>query len=357
MFVGCDRSEPEPIRIGFVGEITGRTAAVGVAARDGALLAIDQVNRSGGIDGRRVELIVKDIGQDGVVALNAVEELKAAKVSVIVGPMTSTMALLMVPLVNNNDMLMVSPTAATTRLGGKDDNFLRLRPQCSFVANKLADYVVAERGLRKISIIYDVGNSGYTADWKNCFSKGVVSKGGEIVSMVAFDSGGGHSFTALVNEATKVDTEGLLILANSLDTAMISQQLLKQGRKLPVFATEWSLTRDLLQSGGHSVEGLSIFHVFNESSKKQNYLDFKKRYQAYFNQKVSFPTIHAYDATQIVLTGLKQGARSGLELRKILLQQQSFDILQSTIRFDKYGDVERDLFLTVIQDGKFVVIR
>jgi branched-chain amino acid transport system substrate-binding protein len=341
----------------FVGEITGRTAAVGVAARNGAQMAVEQMNRAGGINGRRVELIIKDIGQDGVAGLNAIEELKAENVPAIIGPMTSTMAMLLAPLVNESGILMVSPTASTLKLGAKDDNFLRIRPQCSVVASRLADYVVDEKGLRQISIIYDAGNSGFTADWKQCFSQRIVSKGGVIVRAVAFDSDGQHSFTDLVHEATEGEVEGLLILANSLDTALISQQLLKQGKQLPVFASEWSSTKDLLRSGGRSVEGMTFFHVFDESSTKQKYLDFKERYQAYYMKDISFPTVHAYDAAQIVLAGLKLGARSGPELKTVLLQQQSFDTLQSTIRFDQFGDVDRNLFLTVIKEGKFVVVQ
>ncbi len=137
---------------------------------------------------------------------------------------------------------------------------------------------------------------------------------------------------------------------------MLTQQMMKLNIKLPIFASEWSMTRDLLSSGGRSVDGMAMFRVFNESSQKPDYLDFKRRYRKQFRQEISFPLVHAYDATRIVLGGLEKGARTGPELKKILLQQESFDTLQSTVSFDRYGDVERELFLTVIQDGEFVVV-
>jgi branched-chain amino acid transport system substrate-binding protein len=356
LFSGCDMLRPEPIRIGFVAGLTGRTAAVGTAARDGALFAVNEVNRAGGINGREVELIIRDIELDAVTGINAVEELVEVGVPAIIGPMTSTMAMVLTPALNGSDTVMVSPTAATSMLGGKDDNFFRLRPQCDVVARQLADHVYDERKLRRIAVIFDAGNSVYTTDWKNCFGKRLQEKGGEVVGEVAFDSQGQYRFTELVKQALAEKPEGLLLLASSLDTAMLTQQMMKQDIVLPVFATEWSVTRDLLTSGGRSVEGISVFHVFNESSQEKRYLDFKKRFQTRFRKEISFPVVHAYDATMIVLDGLKKGARSGPELKKYFLQQDSFETLQSSIRFDRYGDVERELFLTVVKNGRFVVI-
>ena len=206
------------------------------------------------------------------------------------------------------------PEAAATRLlGEKDDNFLRIRPQCRNVAARLADYVVTERKVRKVGVIYDVSNAAYTTDWKNCFKKRLESIGGEIVADLAFDSLGQHRFAELVKQTREENPEGILLLANSLDTAMLTQQMMKQDIKLPIFASEWSMTRDLLSSGGRSVDGMAMFHVFNESSQKQSYLDFKKKVRQRFKQEISFPLVHAYDATRIV--GHDSGHHSALPRR------------------------------------------
>ena len=354
---GCQPAEKEPIRIGFIGGLTGRAAAVGVPARDGAMMAVNQVNRAGGIHGRKVELITKDDKQDRETGIRAVRELIEAGVPAIIGPLTSTMAVEMVPIANQSDTLIVSPTAGTVALSQLDDNFLRLRPQCRTIANKLADYVVDNRGLKRFAVLADERNSTYTSDWRHSFEKRLESRGGKIVSLVAFSSGGTHRFGELAETVIDNNPSGILILANALDTAMFAQQLMKKGVKIPLFTSEWSMTRDLLRSGGRSVEGITLFHVFNEASTKRKYLDFKELYQMEFGQEPSFPVIHGYDAMQIVLAGLQMGARTGPELKKVLLQLESFDALQSSLRFDPYGDIQRDLFLTVVKNGKFVVVQ
>jgi len=54
----------EPVRVGFLGGLSGRVADLGEAGRNGAQIAVEEVNRAGGIDGRRVELIVRDDAQN-----------------------------------------------------------------------------------------------------------------------------------------------------------------------------------------------------------------------------------------------------------------------------------------------------
>lgn len=354
---GCQKSEPDSVRIGFVGGLTGRTANLGVAGRDGALLAVEEFNRAGGLDGRPVELIVADDMQQDERAVEALEMLLEAKVRAIVGPMTSSMAVKMAPVINRENVLMISPTTSTMLLGGQDDFFLRVYPQCVFVTKQLAEHIYHDKQLKRIAVIYDLDNRAFTESWKHCFSERFTALGGKVVSAVSFHSGGVHRFGDLVQQACSSRPDSLLILANSLDSAMLAQQVLKVGQQVPIFTSEWSMTRDLINSGGRSVEGVSLFHSFNESSTRKSYLDFKQRFEKRFKRTPSFPAIHAYDAMQILLSGFRQGGRSGAELKEILLKQGRIETLQGALRFDRFGDVRRDLFLTVVVDGHFEMIK
>lgn len=96
---GCDRNEP--IKLGFVGGLTGRNSNLGVAGREGALLAVEQANEKGGIKGRQIRLIVKNDEQNSDVALKVDKELIEEGAVAIVGHMTSSMSLAAVPLMND----------------------------------------------------------------------------------------------------------------------------------------------------------------------------------------------------------------------------------------------------------------
>jgi hypothetical protein len=112
----------EPIRLGFLGGLSGRVADLGIGGRDGALLAIELRNASGGVGGRLLELIAEDDQQDTETAKRAVSRLINNKVVATIGPMTSAMAVATVPLANTTQRLMVT----TPDLVRMDDYFLRV---------------------------------------------------------------------------------------------------------------------------------------------------------------------------------------------------------------------------------------
>src|SRR5471030_3135364 len=89
----------EPIRIGFMPALTGPSSSTGVGINRGTILAVDEINAAGGIDGRKIELVVRDTQSDPTKAVNAVAELtQRQKVAIIFGPLNSGEALAATPL-------------------------------------------------------------------------------------------------------------------------------------------------------------------------------------------------------------------------------------------------------------------
>ena len=115
-------SPPEPLRIGFIGGLSGRVADLGEAGRNGAQIAVEEFNRAGGINGLAVELIVRDDGQSPEKAIAAMNDLVDMRVAAIVGPMTSAMADVVLPIAQRSGIVLVSPTVTARKFFGLDDN-------------------------------------------------------------------------------------------------------------------------------------------------------------------------------------------------------------------------------------------
>src|SRR6185437_10883927 len=90
----------EPLRIGFLPALTGPSSSTGVAMNRGTLLAVDEINAAGGVNGRKLELISRDTQSDPTKAVNASTELaRREKAHVIWGPLNSGEALAATPLI------------------------------------------------------------------------------------------------------------------------------------------------------------------------------------------------------------------------------------------------------------------
>ena len=99
LFAGLTACSPKPpIEIGFLGGLSGKFSDLGTATRNGALLAVELVNLSGGVDGRKLHLLELDDKQSVESALQAMEEFQKQGVVAVVGPSTSSIAVAVTPV-------------------------------------------------------------------------------------------------------------------------------------------------------------------------------------------------------------------------------------------------------------------
>ena len=348
---GC--TPPEPLRLGFLGGISGRVADLGIAGRNGAMLAVEMRNSSGGVNGRVVELIVEDDKQDPDLARKAVGRLLERKVEAIIGPMTSAMAVATVPLVNEAGLVMLSPTVTTTTLTGVDDHFLRVVASTTEYARISAAYHFDRLGLRHVAVAYDLHNRAYTEGWLADYRRAFELAGGTISTVLAFSSGQETSFADLAESLLRAKPEMVLILANSVDAALLAQQIRKRDAVVRIGTSEWAATERLIELGGRAVEGVVIAQFVDRDSTQPAYVAFCRRYVERFGQEPGFGGLAAFDAANVVLDALV-ARQPGQTLKQVILARGVFSGAQSEIRFDATGDAARETYLTTIRDGAFV---
>ncbi len=356
LMLGSCQEQP-PVKLGFTAALTGRAAGLGTAGRNGFTLAVEQMNAQGGLHGKPVEIIIRDNQMDSDTASKVALELTASGVSAIIGPMTSQMALAEVPISNQAGIPLIAPTVSTNLLAGQDDFFFRIYYSNAQAAELLASRLAATKAVSRMAVIYDIGNRAYTEDWLRIFRKHFEGMGGEIVTTLPFEMSQDTLFTTLANEVLSAGAEGVLILANALDTALICQQVFKQNASIARYATGWSYSDNLLVFGGQAVEGLTLLQSADLSSQNEPFLALKKEYEERFREPLNFPAVHAYDATRMALTALER-ATPGADLKQVLLDMDDFRGLQGPLAFDDFGDLHNPrIFLAQIFDGQFVRLK
>lgn len=348
-------SEDKPLKVGFVAGLTGRVADLGVAGRDAVTFAVEEQNQAGGISGRQLELVVRDDRHDVTTLKRVVRELIDEQVVAIIGPLTSAMAVEAQPLVNASHVVMISPTAKTDQLSGSDDFFLRVTAPISKNAQRLASHVTQEMNLKRFAIVYDLSNQAFTETWVKNFTAAYEEHGGQLVAVESFTSKPESHFLPMARKILQAKPEGILLLSSAIDTALLAQQFRKLGSTAALFSSEWAWTTDLLSFGGRAVEGMRSFHTFNASSQEPRYLAFNDRFFQRFGYEPSFVTVLSYDAITCLFAGLAR-AKDGNSLKKSLLEMRRFPGLQSELTLDSYGDVDRRLFLTIVEEGQFKVV-
>jgi len=350
---GCRPSPPIPV--GFVAGLTGRHYDLGISARNGLQLAVAEINAAGGIRGRPIELLVRDDEQDPDSARRAVEELIGKGVVAIVGHVTSAMAEATLPIANRTGVLMLSPTVTASAFRGKDDQLVLLNPFTTDATRLLADHLAKAGEIRRVTVFYDLSNRSYSQAWHDDFREHFQARGGRIIRSVPFTSGAVRSYSTLVAEALAEPTDAVMVIANSLDSATLCQQVRKVSATMPILGAEWGFTNDLVAHGGASVEGALYVQKVNVEDESPAFAKFKKAYAERYNRPVDFAAALAYEAGLVLAEALRRDpTRAGV--RMALLDIGTFHGLQGDIAFDRFGDVTRRHFLMTVRGGRASVV-
>ncbi len=354
LLVGC--GPEEPIRIGFVAGTSGRVADLGISGRDAVQLLLDQVNADGGIRGRRIQLVARDDCQDPDTARKVVRELAEEGVEAIVGPMTSDMAWAVTPILNELRILGVSPTVSSEKLSGLDDYFFRITATTRENAGKSAAYHVRNRIFHHVAAAYDLNNEIYSENWLKNFQAAFTLPGNQLSTALGFRANDEMSFSNLADDLLSSNPNGILIIANSMDAALLCQQIRKRNTQVHITLSDWGATERLLELGGKAVEGVTVLQTFTRANSSPAYLAFRKTYIDRYGREPGFPGVYAHDAASVVFEALRR-QHPGASLKDTVLAVRTFQSLQNEVTFDRFGDIERShASISVVRDGRFVVL-
>ncbi len=346
---GC--GEPEPLRIGFIGELTGRSPELAEAGRNGVLMAIDAAQASGKLKGRRVDVLVRDTGPSTDSAASAARELVAAKVDAIIGPMTSGMLAPVHSVTEKSNVVLLAPTSAAMQFYGKNDLLFRLNWTTRESAIKCARHYRA-KGLKRLSAAANENNRAFTESWLKEFSAAFEALGGTILTARYFASGA-DSYAEIIEAMLASGPDGLLLLGNSVDVARLAQQAYKARPGIPMIAAEWAGTNQLIELGGKAVEGLLLVQNYNQDDTSPGYVAFRDAYLKRFGKAPAFSSALGHEAASILLDALARRPE-GMTTKEALLGLGPYQGLQQQISFDANGDASRVPYFVVVRNGRFV---
>jgi branched-chain amino acid transport system substrate-binding protein len=344
--------QKEPIRLGGAFNLSGRHYDLGVSGRNGATIAVEELNAAGGIGGRRLELVVKDDEQDPEAARRAVRALVDQGVVAIVGHMTSAMTEATLAQANQARVLMVSPTTSAARYQGRDDWLVLLNLSTRASTAAVVERMTRVEHVRRLAVLQDLSNEVFTQAWVDGVTAELAARGGQVV-VITFTSGEARPLGEAAALALAAKPDGILLLSNSLDSAGLAQQVRKLDPRIPLFGSDWGFTQDVVAHGGRAVEGVVFTQKVNVEDQSPRFSRFRDAYLARFSRPPDFAAALAYEAVQLLAEGLRRDAtREGL--RAALLSLGTFDGLQGPLELDGFGDVQRRQFVMTIRDGRIV---
>lgn len=350
MLFGCDDSGP--IKIGFIAGISGDGADTGIAALHAMELAAQQVNEKGGIHGRSLEIIARDDQKNPETAQAAVREFKELGVTAIIGPIISSIGMAMLPVINELDIVAISPTASAAEFTGLRDNFFRMNSTTRENADAYARRNI-DKGRMRISLALDGENEAFTESWYREFLLTFDKLGGRVVSKVWFNTA--DTTKQDVARQLRADSpDAIIFIANGVDSAELAKEIRKIDRDIPLSTAEWAGTEQLITFGGDAVEGMELLQTYDRYATNPRYQKFVADYRNKFNEQPGYTSVLAYDAMTVLVAALETRAPDQ-PLSDALVTLPPQQGLHQELMFDQFGDGKRDAYFVKIKNGQFIL--
>ena len=341
------------LKVGFNFEETGDVASYGTAEQKGAQLAVDEINKAGGVDGKQIEVTDKDnkseLSEAATVSTNLVTQ---AKVNAIVGPATSGGTGAAVTNAAKASVPLVTPSGTQDDLTKGQEYLFRATFIDSFQGKILSKYVTDNLKAKKVVLYYDK-SSDYAKGMAKAFQEAYK---GEIVATETFASKD-TDFQAALTKFKDKDFDALVVPGYYTEAGKIVNQARGMGIDKPIVGGDGFNSEEFIAQATpaaatnvYYVSGYSTSGDMTEKAKK-----FLDAYKAKYNEEPSMFSALAYDSVYMVAEASK-GAKTSVDIKDNLAKLKDFEGVTGSITMDKDHNPVKSALMLGLKDGKVATV-
>ncbi len=338
--------------IGGIGPLTGDAASYGNSVKNGAQIAIDEINEAGGVAGYNFKLVFEDDECDEEKSVNAYNKIMDQGANAILGCVTSGCCIAVVEEAQADGILQITPSGSAQDCTKYPNNF-RICFTDPLQGEVMAQYIL-DQGYTKPAVIYNVGDE---------YSKGIhdafVAKAGELGMTVAADESfntGDVDFKAQLTKIKSADADCLFLPFYYTEVAYVSEQAPTVGVDLPYFGCDgWDGVIKQLNDDTTNINGATFLTPFVATSEAENVKSFVAKYQEQFNATPDQFAADGYDGVYAMKAALeKTEGDTSNEALVAAMTEIEVNGLTGHMTFDENGEPQKEALVATIEDGQYI---
>lgn len=367
-FIGCERvqqvTQPtvpqmegisKKILVGAVYPITGHSSLAGPSVEYGIELAVSEINNSQHSD-VKIKLIMEDGRSTVEGAVEAFNKLiHKDKVSIILGPGSSSQVQEAFPIAHQNQVVAISPSSAAAGLSAISDFVFRTNLTTDVLIPNGVKVTQEKLGYQRVATLFD--NVDLFSQTSNAeLKKALTESGVEILATESFQT----EETDLSAQLTRIKALNPDVIFISATVGDISDILI-QGRALGIpsdipFIVNLTLSRDLVEAAGEAAEGTITFTSWNSIADTPGNQAFVQNYSTKYGMEPNIWAAQFYAAVHILAKGVADAQSTDPEaIAAALAEIRDFDTILGPFSFNDVGDAVYDPIVLIVKDGEFEV--
>jgi branched-chain amino acid transport system substrate-binding protein len=343
-----------PIVIGYYGDLSGRTSNFGQSTKEGVLMAADEINKAGGINGRQVSILSEDDeGRPEKAATVVTKLIDQDKVIALLGEVASGNTLAAAPKAQTAKVPMISPSSTNPAVTQVGDYIFRVCFIDPFQGEVMAKFAVNTLKAKKAAIMLDF-NSPYSRGLTEFFEASFKKMGGEIVNQQSYTQGD-RDYKGQLTAIRSANPDVIYVPGYYGEVGVIAKQAQQLGIKAPMLGGDgWDATQ-LWELGGDALNGYFISNHYSIDDPSPAIQKFVTDYQGRYNKRPDALAALGYDSMKVLAEAIKVGGSTeGQKLRDAIAKTQNFAGVTGAISLDAQRNAVKPAVVLKLQDGKYL---
>ncbi len=361
-FLSCEDQKPtgqekdlSVINIGYFGDLSGPTFNFGQSGKNGVLMAANQINQAGGIDGRKIDIVLEDDrGSPELAATLANKLTRQDKVVALIAGGVSGSSLAAGPIAQSAKVPMISPSSTNPAVTQSGDYVFRACFIDAFQGEVMARFAARTLSATKAAILLDF-NSPYSRGLTEFFELSFTKLGGQVVSK-HFYTQGDSDYRGQLSSIKAAQPDVIYLPGYYTEIAMIAKQARRLGMTQTLLGGDGWDAPELWPLASDSINGSYISNHYSVEDPSPIVQKFVHEYKLAYGNLV--PDAHAalaYDAMRFLADAIQRaGTTESTKLRDALAATKNFPGVTGIISMDSQRNAVKPATILKLENGAYV---
>jgi len=358
MLTACSSSNTNEIRIGINYELSGDNATYGQGSVEGIEMAIDEINKAGGINGKLIKAIKYDNESKPSEAATLANKLVSQdKVLAILGPATTGAFTSQIPVANKNKIPIATGSATGDNLtfaadGSVHEYVFRICFNDSFQGRVMANFAAENLSAKKAVIIMDSSND-YSKGLASNFKETFGAEGGSIVAEEAYVKGD-TDFNAILTKIKDLDFDVIFLPGYYNEAGLIIKQARTLGIDKPILGADGFDSPTLVElAGASALNNVYFTNHYSSLGDDPVVQKFIADFEAKYGKKPNAFNALGYDLAKFVADAISRAeSLTGEAIKDALKSTKNFVGVTGTLSVDENHNPVKSIFVIELKDGE-----
>jgi len=344
------------IKIGINYELSGGVASYGQSSVDGIMMAIDEINEAGGINGKKIVTVKYDNKSEPAEAITLANKLISQdKVLAILGPATSGSFKSEISVAEKNKVPVISGSATaddvTVDKAGKKEYAFRICYTDSFQGTAMANFAANKLNAKKAVLVKD-SSSDYAKGLAENFIKTFTAAGGTIVGEEAYVSKD-KDFNAILTKIKGLDFDVIYLPGYYEEAGLIIKQARALGIDKPILGADGFDSPDLVKlAGANALSNVYFTNHYSSLDKDPAVIKFIENFKKKYNKEPNAFNALGYDLAMFLADGIKRSEKLDREsIKNALAATKDFSGVTGSFSIDENHNPVKDIVVIGLENG------